>query len=335
MQPRDGGGGVRRRFSGAVLAAALLLMAPATRADTAFIYPTRPVTVTVCFPPGASTDAIARRIGGALGSSLGRPVVVENRGGAGGNIAASFIAKAQPDGHSLLVCATSGLIIAAAARSTLDFDPQRDLVPVAPVGPLTVLLITRPSLPVTTLQELLAHARANPGQVNFASIGVGSSFHLALEQINAKAGVSMTHTPFRGGGQAVPELLAGRLDAMFAPWSLARTHLEAGSVRPLAAAGEERFPGLPAVPTLAEAGLPNIWLQEGLGFFAPRGTPAAILARLNAEITRIIIEPAMRDWLLSQGVPPVPEPPEAFRAKLQEGVTVLREVIQRLELKLD
>jgi tripartite-type tricarboxylate transporter receptor subunit TctC len=328
-------GGARRRLGGAMLAAALLLVAPAARADTASTYPTRPVTVTVCFPPGASTDAIARRVGEALGGSLGRPVVVENRGGAGGNIAASFVAKAQPDGHALLFCATSGLVIAAAARSALDFDPQRDLAPVAPVGALTVLLITRPSLPLTTLQELLAHARANPGRVNFASIGVGSSFHLALEQINAKAGVSMTHIPFRGGGQAVPELLAGRLDAMFASWLLARAHVQAGSVRPLATAGEERFAGLPAVPTLAEAGLPGVWLQEGLGFFAPAGTPTAILARLNAEITRIITEPAMRDWLLSQGVPPAPEPPEAFRARLQEGVTVLREVIQRLELKLD
>ncbi|MBK1662065.1 Bug family tripartite tricarboxylate transporter substrate binding protein [Paracraurococcus ruber] len=327
-------GCARRRIGGAVLAAALLLVALAARADTAS-YPNRPVTVTVCFPPGASTDAIARRVGEALGASLGRPVVVENRGGAGGNIAASLVAKAQPDGHALLFCATSGLVIAAAARSALDFDPQRDLAPVAPVGTLTVLLITRPSLPVTTLQELLAYARANPGRVNFASIGIGSSFHLALEQINAKAGVSMTHIPFRGGGQAVPELLAGRLDAMFASWSLARAHVQAGSVRPLAAAGEERFAGLPAVPTLAEAGLSGVWLQEGLGFFAPAETPSAILTRLNAEITRIITEPAMRDWLLSQGVPPTPEPPEAFRARLQEGVTVLREVIQRLELKLD
>ncbi|MCB4825363.1 Bug family tripartite tricarboxylate transporter substrate binding protein [Roseicella aerolata] len=334
MRPGRDGGGARWRFCGAWLAAALLLT-PVARAETAADYPSRPVTVTVCFPPGASTDAIARRVGERLAASLGRPVVTENRGGAGGNIAASYIAKAPPDGHSLLFCATSGLVIAAAARRALDFDPQRDLAPVAPVGALTVLLITRPSLPVTSVQELLAHARANPGRVNFASIGVGSSFHLALEQINAKAGVAMTHIPFRGGGQAVPELLAGRLDAMFASWSLAQTHVQAGSVRPLAVAGEARFDTLPEVPTLAEAGLPGIWLQEGLGFFVPAGTPQPIIARLNAEITRIITEPAMRDWLLSQGVPPTPEPPEAFQARLQEGVTVLREVIQRLDLKLD
>lgn len=320
------------RGAWALLLAALLL-APVARADTA--WPSRPVTVTVCFPPGASTDAIARRVGERLSASLGRPVVVENRGGAGGNIAASLIAKAAPDGHSLLFCATSGLVIAAAARSALDFDPMRDLAPVAPVGALTVLLITRPSLPVTTVQELVAHARANPGRVNFASIGVGSSFHLAIEQINAKAGVQMTHVPFRGGGQAVPELLAGRIDAMFASWSLAQAQVQAGGVRTLAVAGEERFATLPEVPTLAQAGLPGIWLQEGLGFFAPAGTPAPIQARLNAEVTRIIAEPAMRDWLLGQGVPPAPEPPEAFRTRLQDGVAVLREVIQRLDLKLD
>jgi tripartite-type tricarboxylate transporter receptor subunit TctC len=333
MRPGRDGGGARRRLRGALLAGVLLLV-PIARAETAAGYPFRPVTVTVCFPPGASTDAIARRVGERLSANLGRPVVVENRGGAGGNIAASLIAKAPPDGHSLLFCATSGLVIAAAARSPLDFDPQRDLVPVAPVGALTVLLITRASLPVTSVWELLAHARANPGRVNFASIGVGSSFHLGLEQVNAKAGVSMTHIPFRGGGQAVPELLAGRLDAMFASWSLAQAHVQAGSVRPLAVAGEARFATLPDVPTLAEAGLPGIWLQEGLGFFAPAGTPQPVIARLNAEIGRIITQPTMHDWLVSQGVPPSPLPPESFHAGLQEGVTVLREVIDRLDLKL-
>ena len=322
-----------KRACGAMLAAILSLTAP-TRA-AAQDYPTRPVSITVCFPPGASTDTIARRIAERLTTSLGRPVVVENRGGAGGNIAASLIAKAQPDGHSLLFCATAGLVIAAAARSPLDFDPQRDLVPVAPVGALTVLLITRPSLPAQTLQEFLAYARARPGQLNFASIGVGSSFHLGLEQINAAAGLSMTHIPFRGGGQAVPELLAGRLDAMFASWSLAKPHVQAGTVRPLAVAGDERYAELPEVPTLAEAGLPDIWLQEGLGFFAPGGTPAPIVARLNAEISRIIGDPALREWLVAQGVPPAPRSPEAFRAQLQTGVSTIEALIRRLDLKLE
>ncbi|MDN3564441.1 tripartite tricarboxylate transporter substrate binding protein [Paeniroseomonas aquatica] len=316
---------------GALLAAVLGLAAPAGAQD----YPSRPVTITVCFPPGASTDTIARRIAERLTAGLGRPVVVDNRGGAGGNIAASLVAKAQPDGHSLLFCATAGLVIAAAARSPLDFDPQRDLAPVAPVGALTVLLLTRPSLPVRTLQEFLAHARARPGQMNFASIGVGSSFHLGLEQMNAAAGVAMTHIPFRGGGQAVPELLAGRLDGMFASWSLARPHVEAGTLRPLAVAGDERYAGLPEVPTLAEAGLPGIWLQEGLGIFAPGGTPAAIIARLNAEITRIIGDPALRDWLIAQGVPPAPASPEAFRGQLQAGVGTIEALLRRIDLKLD
>ena len=195
------------------LAAALLLAAPLAQAQPP--YPNRPVSITVCFPPGASTDAIARRLGEKLGAALGKPVVVENRGGAGGNIAASAIAKSTPDGHSLLFCATSGLVIAAAAQRPLDFDPERDLVPVSPVGALTVLLLTRLSLGVESVQALLARARANPGTLNFASIGVGSSFHLALEQINAAAEGDVGHAD-AGGGQAVPELLAGRLDAMFA-----------------------------------------------------------------------------------------------------------------------
>ncbi|MFC7475224.1 Bug family tripartite tricarboxylate transporter substrate binding protein [Dankookia sp. GCM10030260] len=326
---RPGRNGWRRRSL--ALAAALLLAAPAARAQ----YPGRPVSLTVCFPPGASTDAIARRLGEKLGAALGKPVVVENRGGAGGNIAASAIAKAAPDGHSLLFCATSGLVIAAAAQRPLDFDPERDLVPVSPVGALTVLLLTRPSLGVDSVQGLLARARAAPGTLNFASIGVGSSFHLALEQINAAAGVSMTHIPFRGGGQAVPELLAGRLDAMFASWSLAQAHVLGGTLRPLAVAAPTRFATLPEVPTLAESGLGSVWLEEGLGVFAPAGTPPAIIARLNEEIGRIIAEPAMRDWLIGQGVPPAPESPEQFRARQQAGAAVLREVIGRLNLTLE
>jgi tripartite-type tricarboxylate transporter receptor subunit TctC len=333
---RPGCKGQARRCLGGVLAA-LLLAVPMARAQaqTQPSWPSRPVTLTVCFPPGASTDAIARRLGEKLSAALGRPVVVENRGGAGGNIAASAIAKSAPDGHSLLFCATSGLVIAAAAQRPLDFDPQQDLVPVAPVGALTVLLLTRPSLGVDSVQGLLARARANPGGLNFASIGVGSSFHLALEQINAAAGVTMTHIPFRGGGQAVPELLAGRLDAMFASWSLAQAHVLGGTLRPLAVAAETRFATLPEVPTMAEAGLGKVWLEEGLGVFAPAGTPPAVVARLNEEIGRIIAEPAMRDWLVGQGVPPAPETPEQFRARLQSGVAVLREVIGRLDLKLE
>ncbi|WP_431271901.1 tripartite tricarboxylate transporter substrate-binding protein [Dankookia sp. P2] len=208
-------------------------------------------------------------------------------------------------------------------------------MPVAPVGALTVLLLTRPSLGVDSVQGLLARARANPGTLNFASIGVGSSFHLALEQINAAAGVSMTHIPFRGGGQAVPELLAGRLDAMFASWSLAQVHVLGGTLLPLAVAAPTRFATLPDVPTLAEAGLGGVWLEEGLGVFAPAGTPQPIVARLNEEIGRIIAEPAMRDWLVGQGVPAAPETPEAFHARLQSGVAVLRDVIRRLDLTLE
>ena len=332
---RPGWNGWMRR--GLALAAAVLSAAPLAQAQAqaASPWPSRPISITVCFPPGASTDAIARRLGEKLGAVLGKPVVVENRGGAGGNIAASAIAKSTPDGHNLLFCATSGLVIAAAAHRPLDFDPERDLVPVSPVGTLTVLLLTRPSLGIGSVQALLERARADPGRLNFASIGVGSSFHLALEQINAAAGVSMTHIPFRGGGQAVPELLAGRLDAMFASWSLAQAHVLGGTLLPLAVAAETRFATLPDVPTLAEAGLGGVWLQEGLGVFAPAGTPAAIVTRLNEEIGRIIAEPAMRDWLIGQGVPPAPETPEAFRARLQSGVAVLRDVIRRLDLKLE
>lgn len=320
-----------RRILGALAALAMAVALPAWAQD----WPTRPVTITVCFPPGASTDAVARRIGERLSTSLGRPVVVENRGGAGGNIAAAQIARAAPDGHSLLFCATSGLVIAAASRAPLDFDPQRDLVPVASVGDLVVLLMVRSTLPAQTLEEFVAYARTHPGQVNFASIGVGSSFHLGIEQINAIAGVATTHVPFRGGGQAVPELLAGRIDAMFASWSLARPHVQSGGARPLAVTGSQRYAAIPEVPTMAEAGMPQFWLQEALGVFAPAGTPPPVVARLNTEVGRIVSEPGMRDWMDGQGVPPTPASPEAFRAQLQQGVTTIEALIRRTGLQLN
>lgn len=316
-----------------LIAAAMLAFAAAAPAR-AQDWPTRPVTITVCFPPGASTDAVARRIGERLSTAIGRPVVVENRGGAGGNIAAAQIARAAPDGHSLLFCATSGLVIAAASRAPLDFDPQRDLVPVTPVGDLVVLLIVRATLPIHTLAEFVAHARAHPGQVNFASIGVGSSFHLGIEQINAIAGVTTTHVPFRGGGQAVPELLAGRIDAMFASWSLARPHVQSGAARPIAVTSAQRFATTPDVPTMAEGGMPQFWLREALGVFAPGATPPAIVARLNAEIGRIVTEPAMREWMEGQGVPPTPASAEDFRAQLRQGITTIEDLIRRTNLQL-
>ena len=314
----------------ALLGAALLPAAALAQG-----YPSKPITLVISYPPGGIVDSVGRRIGERLGAVLGKPVVVENRGGAGGNIAASAVSKAAPDGHTLLFCTYATLSIAAAAGTQLDFDPLRSLVAVAPIGPLTVLLVVRNDFPARTIEEFVAYARAHPGQVNFGSIGVGSSYHLALEQLKALSSTDITHVPYRGGAAAMTDLLGGRLDAMLGTWSMTRPHLQAGGFRALALANEQRASVTPELPTVAEHAVPGARLVDGLGIFAPAATPAAAVARLNQAVGEILAEPAMAAWLTEQGTPPTPLSPGAFTAMMQRDAGMLRDLIRQYHISVE
>lgn len=310
----------------------LLLSGVAKAADPP--WPVRPVTMVVAYPPGAIVDTVGRRVAERLGAALGVAVVVENRGGTGGNLAAAHVARAAPDGHTLLFTSYGNLIIAAAAGLQLGFHPWRDLAPVAMIGPMTVVLLVRPDGPAQTLQDFVRHAAANPGRVNFASVGFGSSYHLLIEQMMVHGRLTFTHVPYRGGAAAMTDFLGGRVQATLATWLFAKPYLADGSARAIAVANADRAPVAPGLPTVAEV-VPGASLTEGLGVFAPAATPAPVIARLNAALRRIISDPAMSEWLTTNGVPPQPGSPEAFAAAMHPEAEALGRLLRDADIRLE
>ena len=323
---------LRRR---GLLGAALSGLGPAARLRAAEpAWPVRPITLVVAYPPGAITDTVGRRVAERLGARLGVSVVVENRGGAGGNLAAAHVARQRGDDHTLLFTSYGNLIIAAAADLKLDFHPWRDLAPVAMVGPMTVVLLVRPDLPAMDLRGFLAHAAANPGRVNFASVGVGSSYHLLIEQLQAYGGLSLTHVPYRGGAAAMTDLLGGRVDATLATVLFARPYVADGRARAIAVANAERSPVLPDLPTVGEA-VPGAVLTDGLAVFGPATLPAPTILQANAALREVVMAPAMRDWLTGEGVTPRAGPPEALSAEVQGAEAGLRRLLAEARIRLE
>jgi len=299
--------------------------ASAQSADTN--WPNRPVTMVVAYPPGAITDTVGRRVAERLSNALNVQVVVENRGGAGGNVAAAFVSRAQPDGYTLLFTSYGNLIIAAAADLNVGFHPWRDLAPVGMIGPMTVVLLVRPGLQVNSLQDFVRHIAANPGRVNFASVGVGSSYHLLIEQMMVYGKLNMTHVPYRGGAAAMTDFLAGRVDATLATLLFARPYLQDNRAVGVAVGNAERSPVLPNVPAVQEA-IPGAKLTDG-------ATPAPIIARANRVLQEVINQPAMREWLTNEGVPPRPGPPEAFMAEMTPATDELRKLLRDASIKVE
>ena len=298
-------------------------------------YPTRPVTLILSFPPGAVVDNVGRRLAASLSETWKVPVIPENKAGAGGNVAASVLAKAPPDGYTLMLTVYDGLVIAKAAGLSLGFDPINDLAPVALAGLSTTTFLVNAKSPFQTFPELIAFAKANPRKLNFGSNGVGGSYHLAIEQINAEAGTSIVHVPYKGGAPSMVDLLAERVDAILATTSLASPQLKAGKVRVIALGSAKRSELYPGVPTIAESGLPGFEVPLGLGVFAPGGTPAPLVARINADIRKALVDPEMKQRMVTDGVEASQLTPEQYKARLNSEVTQLEKLIRRLHLKFD
>jgi len=315
---------------------ALLATAAVPRIATAQgAFPTRPVTLVVAFPPGASTDITARRLAPRATAALGHPLVVENRAGAAGNLAAAYVSRAAPDGYTLLHTNYISLLIAKAANTRLDFDPVEGLLPVAQIGPNVNMLVVRPDLPVQTLPELIALARAQPDRLNMGTIGIGSAYHMGLEWLNTTFGTKITHVPYRGAAEAVNDLLGGRVDMMFSSLTLAKPHLEAGRMRAIAITNQVRAPMFPAMPTIAEQGVPGFDLFTQTAIFAPRGTPAPTVEKLNAAINAAIADPQISAQLQADGVVLTPMTPAAFQAQIAEQLAMVREVFTRSGIRLE
>jgi tripartite-type tricarboxylate transporter receptor subunit TctC len=298
-------------------------------------FPSRPVTLVVAFPPGASTDVTARRIVPRASAQLGQPMVVENRTGAAGNLAAAYVSRAAPDGHVLLHTNYVGLLIAKAAGMRLDFDPVEALLPVAQIGPNVNMLVVRPELPARSLEELVALARAQPERLTMGTIGIGSAYHMGLEWLNLAFGTKITHVPYRGAAEAVNDLLGNRIDMMFSSLTLAKPHLEAGRMRAIALTNLDRAEAFPGMPTIAEQGVPGFDLMTQTAIFAPAGTPEAAVARINAALNAALADPQVAAQLRNDGVILTPMTPAAFQAQLRGQLATIREVFARTGMRLE
>ena len=313
--------------------AAALMFAAGAAAQSAF--PAKPIRFVVPFPAGGPLDIVARAIGQELNKSWAQPVIIDNRPGAGGNIGADAVARAAPDGHTILMGAVSTHAINPTLYSKLPYDPIRDFAPVTLVTSVPNVLVVHPSVPARTVKDLISIARARPGQLNFASGSTGSAGHLAGELFKAMAGVDMVHIPYKGAAPAVVDLLAGHVSLMFDNMSSTLPNIKAGRVRAIAVTTLTRSPMLPALPTISESGLRGFDISTWFGVFAPGATPPAIVARLNAEIVRELGTPEMRERLAALGAEPVGNKPEEFAAFIREEIPKYAKVIKASGAKAD
>ncbi len=301
----------RRTFAlAAVAAAGTLSMVPfAAYAQAAF--PSKPITIIVPFSAGGTTDILARVVGQFMSTDLGQPVVIDNRAGAGGNIGGQAAARATADGYTIFMGTVGTHAINQALYKKMPFDPIKDFAPLSRVAMVPNLLVANPSQPYKNVKELIAYAKANPGKVNFGSSGSGSSIHLSGELFKQMAGVDMQHVPYRGSAPAVSDLLGGQISIMFDNMPSAIAHVKGGKLRALAVTTAKRSP---AVPTIAESGVPGYEATSWFGLLAPAGTPAPVIAKLNASILKALANPEVKKKLAEQGAEAAGEKPEQFAA---------------------
>ena len=291
-------------------AAALWLAAVAPLALAQGAYPVKPVRLIAPFPPGGTTDVLCRIVAQKLTDALGRQVVVENRPGAAGNIGHEAAAKAPPDGYTLLLSAKGALVTNQFLYRRLGFDPLNDFAPVSLVATSGPVLVVHPAVPARNVKELIALARARPGQLNFGSGGVGTTAHVVGEVFKAATGVRIVHVPYKGGVLAVTDVVAGQIEMSFADMVPSVPQIKAGRLRALAVTSEQRSPTLPEVPTMAEAGMKEPFPQTWWAITAPRGTPAAVIGRINAELAQIMKQPEVQEKYAGLGLFPAHTAPE-------------------------
>ena len=322
-----------QRLAGCAALAALFACAGAASAQPT--YPAKAIRYVVPFPAGGPLDIVARAIGQDLGKSWGQPVIIDNRPGAGGNIGADLVAKSPADGYTILMGAVSTHAINVTLYGKLPYDPIRDFAPVTLITSVPNVLVLHPSLPARNVRELIALAKARPGQLNFASGSTGSAGHLAGELFKTMAGVDMVHIPYKGAAPAVVDLLAGYVSLMFDNMSSALPNIKAARVRALAVTTLKRSPLLPQLPTISEAGLRGFDISTWFGIFAPAGTPPDIVAKLNAETVRILHTPEMKERLLLLGAEPVGNKPDEFAAFVRLEIQKYAKVIKASGAKAD
>jgi tripartite-type tricarboxylate transporter receptor subunit TctC len=324
---------MRRYIQRAALALAAGLVATAALAQT---YPAKPIKLVVPYPPGGATDVIGRVMAQRLTTALGQQVVVDNRGGAGGNIGADLVAKSSPDGYTLLMGAlTSHSIMATLEKGTIAYNLEKDLVPVSIVGLVPLVWVVNPQLPVKDLKELIAYAKANPGKLSYASSGAGAPQRMCAELTKLKIGADMIHVPYKGSGPAMADLVGGQVNTMCETVPASLQLIKSGKLRALAVTTPQRISQLPDVPTMAEAGLPGVEVSSLFGILAPAGTPKPVIDRLNAEIQKILAMPEAQAQLLEQGAYAVNTNPEQAQARVKQEIGMWAKVIADAKIKSD
>jgi tripartite-type tricarboxylate transporter receptor subunit TctC len=315
---------------------AALVLALAAGGATAQPYPSKPIRVVVPNPAGGFYDVIARSVGQKVGDSLGQPMVVENRVGAGGSVGTEFTAKAPPDGYTIMVGGIGPHGIAPSLYAKLPYDPVKDFAPIILVAMTPNILVVHPASPFQSVQDIVAAARAKPGSVSYASNGNGTSQHLSAEMFATTMGLKLNHVPFKGSAPAVTAMLGGQVDFAFAVAPDALAHVKAGKLRALAVTGAKRAAPLPDVPTMAEAGVPGYEATAWFGYLAPAGTPREIVDRLNAEIAKSLESPEVRDRLAPGGLSELPGgSPERFGDHIKSEIVKWSKVVKESGAKVD
>ncbi|MBI5907610.1 MAG: tripartite tricarboxylate transporter substrate binding protein [Burkholderiales bacterium] len=317
-----------------IVACALLLALPLQALSQA-AYPNRPVKILVGFPPGQATDVVAREIAQKLSEAMGQQFVVDNRAGAGGIIGTDLVAKAPADGYTLLMSSSGPLAVNPSLYRKLPYNVEKDFAPITLAALVPLFVVANPSFPPNTVGELVAYAKANPGKISYASGGNGVTNHLAMEMFKSVAGVYMTHIPYRGGPPAVTDLIAGQVSVMFETGPGALPHVRSGKLKALAVGSAARSSAAPSLPTVAESGLPGFDAVAWIGLVAPRGTPPAIITRLNAEVTRILKLPEIKDRFQALGAEPAGNTPEQFAAYIQSETIKWGKAVKDSGAKVD
>ena len=315
-------------FSFVVLMAASVFSGPGLAAE----WPTKPITVLSPFAAGGTVDLVARIIGTRLGRELGQAVIVENRGGAGGTIATGMLARAVPDGYTLMV-AHQGLAFNVTLYDKLPYDTVKDIIPLANIGVTPNVLVVTNALPVKTVDDFLSYARTHT--VNYGSGGLGSAGHLPMEVMQFMTGVNLQHIPYKGSGPALTDLMSGQIQAMLLTIPAVMPHIQAGKVRAIATSGKKRSPALPALPTLDEAGIKGFDYSPWYGFFAPAGTPPQVLQKLHAEVNKVLAEPEIAGKLAQLGLEVQPMTREQFADIVTNDIAKWGKTISKLDIKVN
>src|SRR6266540_183060 len=318
-----------------VLLSAILLVWLGTIAAPAFAqgYPIRPITLVVPFPPGGSATIIARIIADKLGDALGQQIVVDNRGGAGGSIAARQVARSAPDGYTIMLAFTGTLAVSPAIFSNVGYDPRKDFAGIGLIGMAPSVFAVHPSVPAQSVADLIKIAKASPGKIQYGSPGIGTTNHLAGELLASMADVKITHIPYKGTGPAITDLMGGHISMMFAPIPAAHGNVSTGMLRALGVTSLKRSRLLPDIPTVAEAGLPGFEVVQRSTLLAPAGTPRPIIERLNKELNAVLATDEVRKRLALEGAEPIPGAPEEYAADIDREETRWSKLVKAIGLK--